>query len=373
MLYGNFGLNQTIWNIGIVEFHLRSASSTNITFLSFGFREVIEVELFGTRWETNVIDRPIEHIPIFDHELGNERSSTLGNHHMATQDDPQHLYGFDSGESECENDADLQSPSGCQFQNTRIETKSTLPYLRRAMALKEQELLRAIAQGPLGQSDQQSSRKDTHGKRPLLHQLHQVKGADWSRWGEALETIQTSDAARNSQTLKKMEIRELILSGTRRTVLIARFPHLVPQIGKLMELRPPRIHQTYWLYLWGPTGIGKTTAVLQTLATLSKLYPKLSFYNKSGGLTKHFDGYDNQPIVWMDDPCPIAQRTNETATVRKNVAGSSGPCQLEIKFGAMQFDSHLIIITTNTPPDLMAMEFWTLWSYCKNCQEKVAH
>lgn len=59
----------------------------------------------------------------------------------------------------------------------------------------------------------------------------------------------------------------------------------------------------------------------------------------------------------MDDPCPIDQRTNETATVFKNVVGSSGPCQVEIKFGAMQFDSHLIIITTNTPPDIMAHSF----------------
>ena len=45
------------------------------------------------------------------------------------------------------------------------------------------------------------------------------------------------------------------------------------------------------------------------------------------------------------------------ATIFKNVVGSSGPCQVEIKFGAMQFDSHIIIITTNVPPDAMAESF----------------
>ena len=80
-------------------------------------------------------------------------------------------------------------------------------------------------------------------------------------------------------------------------------------------------------------------------------------YSKSGGLTKYFNGYDNQTIVWMDDPCPIETRTQEMATIFKNVVGSSGPCQVEIKFGAMQFDSHLIIITTNVPPDHMAESF----------------
>ena len=74
-------------------------------------------------------------------------------------------------------------------------------------------------------------------------------------------------------------------------------------------------------------------------------------------MTKYFDGYDNQPIVWMDDPCPVENRTHETATIFKNVVGSTGPCQVEIKFGAMQFDSHLIIITTNVPPDAMAESF----------------
>ena len=127
-----------------------------------------------------------------------------------------------------------------------------------------------------------------------------TKGNDWIQWGQ--EPQRTSALqSRDTNTLKKTEqIREMILSGARRTSLIAQFPTMTQVIGKLMELRPPRMHETDCLYIYGPTGHGKTTAVLQTLNTVQKLYPKLCYYSKSGGLTKYFDGYDNQPIVWMD-------------------------------------------------------------------------
>lgn len=93
----------------------------------------------------------------------------------------------------------------------------------------------------------------------------------------------------------------------------------------------------------------------------SRLYrlsiPFLSYYNKMGSLSKYVDGYDNQFTCWMDDPCAPDQRTNEASVTFKNVVGSSGPCQVEIKYGSMQFDSYLIIITSNTPPDIMAESF----------------
>lgn len=147
------------------------------------------------------------------------------------------------------------------------------------------------------------------------------------------------------------------MSGKTRREIIAQYPHLSVQVSKLMELRTPRKHHTYCLYLHGPTGVGKTTAVLQMLEAIQSLYPFLTYYNKIGGLTKYFDGYDNQFTCWMHDPCAPDQRTNEAAVTFKNVVGSSGPCQVEIKFGSMQFDSHLIIITSNTPPDIMAESF----------------
>ena len=73
-------------------------------------------------------------------------------------------------------------------------------------------------------------------------------------------------------------VQDQILKGVRRSVLIAQYPHLVPQISKLMELRLPRKH------ISGPTGVGslETTAVQHILDMVSRLYPSIDYYSKMG-------------------------------------------------------------------------------------------
>jgi len=67
-------------------------------------------------------------------------------------------------------------------------------------------------------------------------------------------------------------------------------------------------------------------------------------------LTKYWDGYDNQPIVWIDDPGEFDMKYHpEEAAAFKNVI-SNGPHTVEIKYGSMQFDSKLCIVTTNLTP-----------------------
>jgi len=53
--------------------------------------------------------------------------------------------------------------------------------------------------------------------------------------------------------------------------------------------------------LWGPTGVGKTSMVFRVLKALQKA-DVVDYYSKGGGLKKFWDGYDNQPIAWIDDP-----------------------------------------------------------------------
>ena len=48
-----------------------------------------------------------------------------------------------------------------------------------------------------------------------------------------------------------------------------------------------------------------------------------------GGLLKYYDGYDNQPITWIDDP--VSVRDVQSAQVFNNAAGFTRPCQIEIK------------------------------------------
>ena len=106
----------------------------------------------------------------------------------------------------------------------------------------------------IGQGYSVSRRK--HAEAVMKYQNYiKAKGPGWILWGEdptsAMSSAQAQSAA---HTRKTEEIRELIISGVRRTALIAKYPSMVQVISKLMELRPPRTHDTDCLFIWGPTG-----------------------------------------------------------------------------------------------------------------------
>ena len=73
-----------------------------------------------------------------------------------------------------------------------------------------------------------------------------------------------------------------------------------------------------------------------------------------GGLRKYWDGYDNQPIVVIDDP-GLFDPMNKGDDVHafKSII-SAEEHLVEIKFGSMQFDSHLVIIITNYDAGMLA-------------------
>lgn len=110
-------------------------------------------------------------------------------------------------------------------------------------------------------------------------------------------------------------------------------------IQKMLDQRSPCKHRTDCLF--GPPGVGKTTRIHKLL---EEVYPALDYYLKKS-LSKYWDGYDNQPIVWIDDPIPSqTQITTEQASELKSVI-STGPAYVEVKYGNMQFDSRLVILS----------------------------
>ena len=54
-------------------------------------------------------------------------------------------------------------------------------------------------------------------------------------------------------------------------------------IAKLMMQRPKHVIQTAVLYLWGPTGLGKTSMVFRVLKALAKL-GLVDYYSEGGGV-----------------------------------------------------------------------------------------
>lgn len=129
------------------------------------------------------------------------------------------------------------------------------------------------------------------------------------------------------------------------------YPGCITYINKLMHHRPKRTHKTDVVYYHGPPGKGKTLNIARVLRTISKLYPAVSYYSKLGGLSRWFDGYDNEQIVWIDDPVAMNGKGVDEEQIQrlKNIM-SEDNVMVEIKGGAMIFDSSIIIISANLSP-----------------------
>ena len=148
----------------------------------------------------------------------------------------------------------------------------------------------------------------------------------------------------------------MIMEKKRCSEICMKFPQLLQSVYKLARFRPQREFRTDLVYYYGPPGTGKSTSVSKVLNTIRKLYPSVDYYAKMGGLSKYFDGYDNQPITWIDDPVsPGVLRTGDEEPVQRfKTVISTGEVLVEVKHGSMVFDSSLIIVTSNMDPRDMA-------------------
>ena len=162
---------------------------------------------------------------------------------------------------------------------------------------------------------------------------------------------------RNPNKRTKNEIiLSRILDKERCSSICLDYPAMLPQIYKLACFRPQRTHRTDLVYYYGPPGTGKTTAISRVLNTIRRLYPECDYYAKMGGISKFYDGYDNQPITWINDPVnPSCFRTGDEEPVQRlKTVISYGETLIEVKHGSMVFDSSLIIISTNIDPESMS-------------------
>lgn len=96
-----------------------------------------------------------------------------------------------------------------------------------------------------------------------------------------------------------------------------------------------------YLWLWGPTGSGKTSSVFSK-------YPDGSVFVKSGG--KWFDGFDptQHRAILIDD-----YRLTRDSLQLDDLLRIAQPfsCQVEIKGGYVKIGDQDIIVTSNLPPE----------------------
>ena len=176
------------------------------------------------------------------------------------------------------------------------------------------------------------------------------KGPNVIQFGDDLNKLYVDQKRKKNE-----EIMDQILKGTRCSELCKKYPAMIANVYKMARFRPPRKHRTDLVYYYGPPGTGKTTMIHTVLKTIYKVY-NIDFYCKLGGLAKFWDGYDNEPICWIDDPVtPSATRTGDEEPIQRlKTVISTGDVLVEVKHGTMVFDSSLIIISSNIDPEDMA-------------------
>lgn len=127
-------------------------------------------------------------------------------------------------------------------------------------------------------------------------------------------------------------------------------------IKALMDQAPARTFRTYCQHIWGPSYQGKTTTLKRILGCLRECYG-VEYFKKGGGLSKWWDGYDYQPICWIEDPGGFKDgngipQMKDVENFKRLI--SDGECQMEVKFGTVQFRSYLVVIDTNPSPEGIA-------------------
>lgn len=98
-------------------------------------------------------------------------------------------------------------------------------------------------------------------------------------------------------------------------------------------------------YLWGPPGTGKSRSVQDTLDRLDKPYCKPLLVPPA----IWFEGYVNQPIVWLDDFDPRLYPLPQVLHILDVY-----PLTLQVKGSSAQAHYTKVYITSNVDPKLLA-------------------
>lgn len=156
-------------------------------------------------------------------------------------------------------------------------------------------------------------------------------------------------------TTKTEQIKTMIEKGMnmRAILSIPGFGGMKRQIMDNMIFAPKREEETQCLYIYGEPGTGKTHTVGEYLRDLQEVCKPLKrydayYYIKCNGFERFWCDYDQEKVVWLEDPGPLAGMEGRDKYENwLQVLGSKESCTVEVKFGQVPFVGRLLIVTTN--------------------------
>jgi len=202
-----------------------------------------------------------------------------------------------------------------------MKTQSTFKQIQVAIDFEEEKPHIESRRGTQKQAIDYCSKEDTRVDGPWSH------GEKKAGQGERTDVIALHDAVRAKRSFSSM---------------CEEFPQMIKYhrgVRTMLDsLAPKRQKKTKCLWLWGPTGTGKSRTAWQ-------LCPDA--YEKPGG-TPWWDGYDSEKCVIIDDLRGDTFKFHELLKLLDRY-----PLKLPVKGGHCQFCAEIVIITSSMRPDDM--------------------
>ena len=302
-LITNFGTDQSIWWFFLYRWDKYESALAGDAELTLNIMWKINITFTGLRWNPGVLFQPE---PSDDSDT--ENPLVLHNPYASSGEKRHGQNNKSSSQSTvCNNIRSTQ-----QLHNTEVAPLSHVN-------------LSGPSEEHWYQPLKQYQGSMTEALRRYMRYI-KMKGPQWTEMGEKGRLHLSAEKV--VPQLKKSNsavILDLVKAGKRSSEIVLQFPSMYPQIMKLMRYRPLRQHKTQCLYIWGPTGMGKTTTIDRCLTSLQTLY-NIDYYKKLRGLSKFWDSYDNEPIVYVDDPVKANINYNEDDVQGLKNILSTGPC-----------------------------------------------
>lgn len=134
-------------------------------------------------------------------------------------------------------------------------------------------------------------------------------------------------------------IRDAIIRGEKPLDLYKEYPGCVAMIRNLLPLHQNTWEQTVCAYIYGGTGVGKTTNLKRVLNYFEHEY-EITHYYKIAGLSKFFNGYNFDDVVVIDDPIEPDSTQRDEVQMFKSIINEHQR-QIEIKGSSMPWDTKL--------------------------------
>lgn len=151
-----------------------------------------------------------------------------------------------------------------------------------------------------------------------------------------------------------LQMLDRVEEGATEHELLREFPAQHKKLKYVTKFQQPKKRDVATMFIWGPSGVGKSYAVKLMLDKFKQIHD-INYYYKSCGFSKWWQGYTGQEIVVLDDcDIPKATKGNNHDFIKELI--SSGDFRPEMKYSHATINCQFVIFIHNCSPEEYAIQ-----------------